>query len=87
MKKILAICLAVVALLASCRPDEPDVDPVVLKGGVDMGLVLTREDGLLIRNARIMLGTFSPRKTATWENTAVPVTSGIPCVRLWRSNR
>ena len=45
MKKILAICLAVVALLASCRPDELDVDPVVLKGGVDMGLVLTREDG------------------------------------------
>ena len=45
MKKTLTICLAAVALLASCRPEDPDLEPVVLKGGVDMGLVLTREDG------------------------------------------
>ena len=37
--------LAVFALLVSCRQDEPERLPVVPEGAVDMGIVMTREDG------------------------------------------
>ena len=36
------IQLLVVALLVSCRRDDPDVRPVVPEGAVDMGIVMTR---------------------------------------------
>jgi hypothetical protein len=45
---IVEMFLAASALLVSCRrPDvpEPDPEPVVPEGAVDMGIVLTREDG------------------------------------------
>ena len=43
--KGLILLLTALALLASCKPDDPDVGPVVPEGAVDMGIVMTREDG------------------------------------------
>ena len=41
----MAVLPAVIAFLVSCRPDTPDETPVMPEGAVDMGIVMTREDG------------------------------------------
>ena len=41
----IGIQLVAVALFVSCRSEAPDVRPVVPEGAVDMGIVMTREDG------------------------------------------
>lgn len=45
----IGILLVAIVLSVSCRPDVPDVGPdvgpVIPEGAVDMGIVMTREDG------------------------------------------
>ena len=42
---LIVIQLVAVALFVSCRHDDPEVEPGVPEGAVDMGIVMTREDG------------------------------------------
>ena len=41
----ISVFLVAMALLVSCRPNNPDVEPVVPEKAVDMGIIMTREDG------------------------------------------
>ena len=38
----IGVFLVATALIVSCRPDDPDVEPLVPEGAVDMGIVMTR---------------------------------------------
>ena len=40
-----SVILAAFTLLVSCKPEDPDIIPVLPEGAVDMGIVMTREDG------------------------------------------
>ena len=68
----------------------PDVEPVIPEGAVDMGIVMTREDGstykLYWAETNLCESGLCQRPEdlgdyyAMWENLAVPGTTGTPCV-------